>query len=73
MNKPFLLIAGDHFYPEPGTHDWIDRFSSEDEAKEGICSISEKSCCMDGKYMIKGRAYDWYEIVNLETWGIKFD
>lgn len=68
MKKPFLLIAGDHYYPSARTGDWIGCFETEEQAKEGICSISEKSCWMDGKYMIRERAYDWYEIVDLRDW-----
>ena len=58
MRKPFLLTAGDHYYPCCGTRDWIDRYETEEEAKEKWEEISSKS-----KYR-----YDWYEIVDLRGW-----
>ena len=32
MNKPYLLIAGENFYPSDGTGDWVGCFSTYEEA-----------------------------------------
>jgi len=64
MNKPFLLIAGRNYYPCGGTEDWIDRFETEEQAKEAV--IIDKSSSWG--YTINGNYYDWFSIVNLDTW-----
>lgn len=69
MNKPFLLIAGDDYYPQNGIHDWVGRFKTYEEAED----IVEKTYSKPGKayavyYKVNGRNVDWYKIVNLETW-----
>ena len=58
MIKPYLLIAGDNYYPSSGTGDWIYSYETEEEAREKWEEISSKS-----KYR-----YDWYEIVDLRDW-----
>lgn len=84
MDKPFLLIAGEHCYPQLGTGDWIDRFETQEEARirvvktkeveeavyalDGICFETEEVIAIMGDYVINGQKYDWYMIVNLETW-----
>jgi hypothetical protein len=81
MDKPFLLIAGDHYYPSRGSEDWIARFETVSEAREQIeyvdCPKFFKSGPMKGQlksnnitYRIKcskdpDREYDWYEIVDV--------
>ena len=55
--KPYLLIAGDNYYPSSRTGDWIDCYETEEEAKERWEEISKS------KY-----SYDWYEIVDLRDW-----
>lgn len=60
--KIYLLIAGDNYYPQSGTGDWIDFFDSYEEAKK---EIEEQE---DGYFKIRERTYDWYEIVNLDNW-----
>lgn len=52
MKKPYLLIAGHDYYPGARTSDWIGRFETDEEARQHLRKIE----------------YDWYEIVNLETW-----
>lgn len=54
MKTPYLLIAGDDFYPEPGTNNWLGCFETEKAALDFIV-----------KYKINS---DWYEIVNLEDY-----
>ena len=56
--KPYLLIAGDDYYPSSRTGDWIDCYETKEEAGEKWEEISSKS-----KYR-----YDWYEIVDLRDW-----
>jgi len=55
MKKPYLLIAGDNYYPSADTGDWKGCFETYEEAKEYLETI-------DKKY------YDWYEIVDLREW-----
>lgn len=68
MNKPFLLTAGSSYYPCSGDGDWIGRFDTEEEARAQVTDSKEK---IFGKYTINENAsYDWFEIINLETWGM---
>ena len=66
MDKPYLLIAGDRYYPEAGTGDWLQCFETEEEA------LSLISPADDGTYIIKDFShynnYDWYKIVDLRKW-----
>jgi hypothetical protein len=55
--KPYLLIAGDDYYPSSETGDWIDCYETEEEAIKKWVEISK------AKYR-----YDWYEIVDLRDW-----
>lgn len=59
MEKYFLLIAGDAYYPQSGTQDWIKTFVSEEEAESYVTKIK------DWKYLIQDVEYDWYTIVDL--------
>lgn len=84
MKKPYLLIAGDKYYPSYRTDDWIGCFETLAEAREQIEYIDYPSYFTKGKmkgqvksnnikYRIKSskcptHEYDWYEIVNLEDW-----
>ena len=73
MNKPFLLIAGDNnMYPASGAGDWINCFSTYEEAEAHVRERKIK-----GLYGVKivydidnvGRTKcDWYEIVDLREW-----
>jgi hypothetical protein len=56
--KPYLLIAGDNYYPCSKTGDWIECYETEEEAEEKWEEITSKF-----KYR-----YDWYEIVDLRNW-----
>ena len=58
MNKPWLLIVGSNFYPQSGTKDWVKRFDTEESASDYLIDV------------LSSIGWDWYEIVNLETWGM---
>jgi hypothetical protein len=55
--KPYLLIAGDDYYPSSRTGDWIDCYETEEEARKKWEEISKQEY-----------SYDWYEIVDLRDW-----
>jgi hypothetical protein len=59
--KPYLLIAGDQYYPSSRTGDWIACFDTYEEAKEEVIDDDEM-------VSIRGANYDWYEIVDLRNW-----
>ena len=50
--KPYLLIAGDKYYPSGYTDDWRGCFETYEEAEERL----------------KEYDYDWYQIVDLREW-----
>lgn len=58
--KRFLLLAGRHYYPEPGTADWVAEADSRHELEIEISPQERGSC------IFKGQKYDWYEIVDLD-------
>ena len=84
MKKPYLLIAGDKYYPSSRTGDCIGCFETYEEAKKQVEVKVTHEYYTKGKnkgeiksthetYVVKGgiyggRKYDWYEIVNLEEW-----
>jgi hypothetical protein len=49
MNKPFLLIAGNYYYPQGGSEDWVRCFSSREEALELVVTVDAHT------YFTKGR------------------
>lgn len=55
MKKPYLLIAGDNYYPSSDTDDWKGCFETREEALEYLETF-------DKDY------YDWYTIVDLREW-----
>lgn len=68
MNKPYLLIAGYNYYPDQGTGDWQGRYETHEEA---LAQVQIETNAYGSKVVMIGHsAYDWYEIVNLETWGM---
>lgn len=78
MTKPFLLIAGDNYYPSADTGDWKERFDSYEEAIDSIQEIPVYRKITTGKnkgedeisytlYKYKEGQYDWYCIVNLSA------
>jgi hypothetical protein len=77
--KYFLLMAGDNYYPQSDTRDWIGCFSTYEEAKSKVTFIEHKRTITNGKlkgqeeiigksYQIDGINYDWWEIEDLEIW-----
>lgn len=64
MNKPYLLIAGDNYYPSFDTGDWVGCFSTYEEAKAQVEPRKPKG------YTVNCRDWgcDWYEIVDLREW-----
>jgi hypothetical protein len=66
MKNPFLLIAGNHYYPNSRTDDWIKCFQTYDLAEKYVITIQEKNT--REYYKIGGIEYDWYEIVDLREW-----
>ncbi len=66
LNKPFLLVAGHDYDGEY----WIDKFSTEEEARK-IVEVFDELDYKAGIYSlikINGSGYDWFDIINLETW-----
>lgn len=75
----FLLIAGDTYYPEAYTGDWIGCFPTFDEARAQVTDVVHTQIITKGankgqaqvthtSYSIKGAKYDWFEIVDLREW-----
>ena len=65
MTKPYLLIAGDCYYPSSGTGDWIDCYETVEEAREQIEYDDQR---INTTYKIRGRVFEWYDIVDLRDW-----
>lgn len=77
--KNYLLIAGDHYYPQSGTDDWIGCFETEAEAQQKIVIEKKDVLFLSGprkgqvkeireEYYVNGRQIGWYEIVDLVEW-----
>jgi hypothetical protein len=77
--KPFLLIAGDSYYPQSGVSDWIRTYATFEEAKSAVSLIQNKRTITKGNrkgeeevistdYKIGETRYDWYDIVDLREW-----
>jgi hypothetical protein len=77
--KYFLLIAGDTYYPEGGTGDWIGCFQTYEEAVSKVSIVEHKRIVTSGKlkgqeeilrksYQIDGSNYDWWDVEDLEVW-----
>lgn len=82
MNKRFLLTAGDYYYPQSGTEDWVGIFATYEEASALISKTVEYDYFIQGPrkgqikpgskrelYKVGDRDVGWYEIVDLELWG----
>lgn len=83
MKKPFLLIAGEGYYPSSGTGDWIGCYETYDEAKEQVKFVEDHTYYTKGKnkgqiketyrnYQVN-KEYgpmncDWYEIIDLRDY-----
>ena len=71
MKKPFLLIAGDNYYPGGGTSDWVGCYATKEEALAQIGKPEgHEGYCGLGGHFIKARNYscDWFEIIDLREW-----
>ena len=77
--KYFLLMAGDVYYPEGGTDDWIGCFETFEEAHSKVSTVEHKRVITRGKnkgqeeitgksYRIGERNFEWYDIVDLREW-----
>jgi hypothetical protein len=60
MNKPYLLIAGDNYYPSAGSGDWIACFETKEAAEDYFKSSQEK--------LNSGQRFDWHRVVDLRDW-----
>lgn len=56
MEKPFLLIAGDYYYPAGGTGDWFGFYETYEEAE------------LASKQFDRKIPFDWMEIVDIRDW-----
>jgi hypothetical protein len=65
--KKFLLIAGDNYYPEAGTEDWIATLKTEEEAASEVTPKTSLDHWL-GAWEIRGCHYDWYDIIDLREW-----
>lgn len=78
--KPFLLMAGDNYYPSGGSQDWIGCYETLEEAQAQVSRIEENQVVTIGKskgqinviwhYEIVGKTgkFDWYEVEDLRSW-----
>ena len=65
--KPFLLMAGDNYYPQGGTADWISCYETMEEAQAMVKPRPDDGFSHP-PYRINNRGYDWYEIEDLRDW-----
>ena len=77
MNKPYLLIAGDNYYPSADTGDWVGCFSTYEEAKAQVeprktngYTVNVRDWGKTNGYTVNVRDWgcDWYEIIDLREW-----
>ena len=70
MNKPFLLIANEGYYPGDGTSDWIGCFETREEAEAQITITNGSNEDFDLAFRAKDRSIrsGRYEIVDLREW-----
>ena len=54
MDKPYLLIVNEHYYPSNGTGDWKGCYTTYEEAEE------------DGKKLVD--EYTDFYVINLKDW-----
>jgi hypothetical protein len=77
--KPYLLIAGEKYYPSYGTDDWKRCYATKEEAEAAVKKVEQPTYYTSGKmkgkllkvfvhYEIDGGIYDWYDIVDLREW-----
>ncbi len=61
--KRYLLIAGDRYYPQAGTDDWVGCFETREEAEAQVVLTKEHN--QEHKAPI---VRDWYVVVDLMEW-----
>jgi hypothetical protein len=77
--KRYLLIAGDNYYPQSATSDWVGCFETYEEAEAKVVKTQEHELFSRGPrkgqikstseyYSVNGRNCDWYEIIDLMEW-----
>lgn len=66
--KYFLIIAGQDYYPQWKTKDWIKTYETLEEAQNQIKEIPNRWGDEENSYQIDGHIYDWYTIVDLKEW-----
>ena len=77
--KYFLLIAGNSYYPQVGTDNWIGCFETFEEANSKASIIEHKRVITRGKnkgqeeitgksYRIGESIFDWFDVVDLRKW-----
>lgn len=55
--KPYLLIAGNQYYPSADTYDWVGCFKTIEKAESHLDEMRKRGECVD-----------WYSIVDLRYW-----
>lgn len=77
--KRYLLIAGDGYYPQSGTNDWVGCFENREQAEARVIKTQQHELFSRGPrkgqikstseyYSVDGNQRDWYEIVDLMEW-----
>lgn len=77
--KRYLLIAGDHYYPQSRTDDWVGCFATREEAEAKVVKTQKHELYTRGPrknqvkstteyYSVDGNECGWYEIVDLMEW-----
>jgi hypothetical protein len=59
---PFLLFAGEHYYPNGGWGDFRGAYATVDEARAGILARQHADAAAG---LLS--TYEWYEIVDVRT------
>ena len=59
-------MAGDDYYPQYKTSDWIKTYETLEEAQNQVKEIPGFHHRLG--YQIEGNTYDWYTIVDLRKW-----
>jgi hypothetical protein len=72
MNKPFLLIVGNDYYPARSTGDWIGCYSSYEEAKSKIIIFGNDEWWYgklnEPNSKNHNDEFNWYDIIDLRQW-----
>lgn len=70
IEKPFLVIMGDDYYPCKETKDWKVTFSTLTEAQNAVRIVESLATPRYKHYEFTGDSwhYDWYQIVDLRDW-----